>query len=52
LCQSPVHWPPAWYSTPRLRQLAGPSGGGAAIDGTLRDRLENKADFGQLLEDA
>jgi hypothetical protein len=41
-----------WYSTPQLRRLAGPGGTVAAIDGGLRARLENKADFGWLLEDA
>src|SRR5712691_1454670 len=41
-----------WYATSQLRALAGPGGTVAAIDGALRDRLENKADFGQLLHAA
>lgn len=41
-----------WYATSLLRALAGPSGAVAAIDGALRDILEDKAGFGQLLRDA
>jgi hypothetical protein len=38
-----------WYATPALRDLAGPGGTIAAIDGALRDRIEDKADFDHLL---
>jgi hypothetical protein len=41
-----------WYATSQLRDLAGPGGTVAAIDGALRDRLEDKAGFGQLLHAA
>jgi hypothetical protein len=41
-----------WYATGRLRELAGSAGTVAAIEGALRARLENKADFNQLLHDA
>jgi hypothetical protein len=38
-----------WYATPALRDLAGPGGTVAAIDGALRDRIEDKADFDHLV---
>lgn len=38
-----------WYATPALRDLAGPVGTVAAIDGALRDKIEDKADFDHLL---
>jgi hypothetical protein len=38
-----------WYATAALRDLAGPGGTVAAIDGVLRDRIEDKADFDRLL---
>jgi hypothetical protein len=38
-----------WYATSKLRALAGPGGAVAAIDGTLRDRIEDKASFDYLL---
>ena len=41
-----------WYATSQLRALAGPGGTVAAIDGDLRNRLENKADFDHLLRSA
>jgi hypothetical protein len=41
-----------WYATSELRALAGPGGTVAAIDGTLRDRIEDKADFDHLLRAA
>jgi hypothetical protein len=41
-----------WYTTRRLRELARPTGVVAAIDGRLRARLENKADFDRLLQQA
>ena len=41
-----------WYATRELHALAGPGGTVAAIDGALRDRIEDKADFGHLLQAA
>jgi hypothetical protein len=41
-----------WYATPALRDVAGPDGTVAAIDGGLRDRIEDKADFDRLLKAA
>jgi hypothetical protein len=41
-----------WYATPALRDLAGPGGTVAAIDGGLRDRIEDKAGFDRLLKAA
>lgn len=41
-----------WYATPALRDLAGPGGTVAAIDGGLRDRVEDKAGFDRLLKAA
>ena len=41
-----------WYATSQLRELAGPGGTVAAVDGTLRAHLENKADFGRFLQEA
>lgn len=41
-----------WYASRRLRELAGPDGCVAAIDGGLRARLEDKADFDHLLRQA
>lgn len=38
-----------WYAGPALRDLAGPGGTVAAIDGALRDRIEDKAVFDHLL---
>jgi hypothetical protein len=41
-----------WYATPALRDLADPGGTVAAIDGDLRDRIEDKAGFDHLLKAA
>jgi len=41
-----------WFVTSQLRELAGPGGAVAAVDGALRARLENKADFGQFMQQA
>ncbi|MGW6499302.1 hypothetical protein [Nonomuraea angiospora] len=41
-----------WYATPELRDLAGPHGTVAAIDGALRATIEAKPDFDALLRDA
>jgi hypothetical protein len=41
-----------WYATPALRDLAGPGGTVAAIDGTIRDMIEDKANFDHLLKAA
>jgi hypothetical protein len=41
-----------WYATAELRALAGPGGTVAAIDGALRDRIEDKAGFDHLLRTA
>jgi hypothetical protein len=52
---SVLHAPPvitSWYATRRLRDLAGPDGAVAAIDGDLRARLENKANFDRFLRQA
>jgi len=38
-----------WYATAALRDLAGPGGTVAAIDGALRDMIEDKASFDHLL---
>ncbi|MEV0620277.1 ATP-grasp domain-containing protein [Nonomuraea sp. NPDC050404] len=42
----------AWYATGRLRELAAPDGTVAAIDGELRDKVEAKPVFDQLLRAA
>lgn len=42
----------AWYSTARLRELAGPCGSVAAVDGELRDAVEAKPVFDELLRAA
>jgi hypothetical protein len=42
----------AWYATDRLRSWAGPSGTVAAIDGALRQLVEDKASFDALLQAA
>jgi hypothetical protein len=42
----------AWYGTPQLRAMAGPGGVVAAVDGGLRERIEAKPSFGQLLRAA
>ncbi|WP_043468938.1 ATP-grasp domain-containing protein [Kitasatospora sp. MBT66] len=39
----------AWYSTGQLRSWAGPDGLVSAIDADLRQRLEDKAAFGEIL---
>ncbi|MBG0819049.1 hypothetical protein [Planomonospora sp. ID82291] len=42
----------AWYATDALRALAGPHGTVAAIDGTVRDVIEAKPAFDQVLREA
>jgi hypothetical protein len=42
----------AWYATGRLRDLAGPGGTVAAVDGGLRDEVEAKPVFDELLRAA
>ncbi|WP_406447134.1 hypothetical protein OG782_00215 [Streptomyces sp. NBC_00876] len=42
----------AWYATEQLRRWAGPGGTVAAIDGRLRQAIEDKAAFDTLLESA
>ncbi|MFJ4680850.1 hypothetical protein [Kitasatospora sp. NPDC088783] len=40
----------AWYATDQLRRWAGPGGTVAAIDASLRAEVEDKANFGNILD--
>ncbi|SDS49218.1 hypothetical protein SAMN05216371_0033 [Streptomyces sp. TLI_053] len=42
----------AWYATDRLRRWAGPRGTLAAVDTALRAEVEDKANFGDILDQA
>jgi biotin carboxylase len=41
-----------WFATRQLRALSGPGGTVAAVDGALRARLEDKAEFARFLQEA